>query len=135
MITRKTESITTKTTLAILIVTMALALDRVSLAGDFVVTDRPAVRGFVVTDKWKPKEKPVVDFYSATWCGVCVVPDKELAKDPSSLPFRIRKVDVDTTPLSTVDIVATVAADADGESGLLAVSTEAQRRRRRPGPQ
>lgn len=100
MITSKTESITTKTTLAILIVTMALALDRVSLAGDFVVTDRPAARGFVVTDKWKPKEKPVVDFYSAPWCGVCVVPDKELARDSSSLPFRIRKVNVDATPLS-----------------------------------
>lgn len=58
----------------------------------FVITER-------VADTGQENDKPYVDFYTAKWCVNCRTPAKILKEAEESLPFRIRKIDVDENGL------------------------------------
>lgn len=64
-------------------------------AAEYSVTVEPSA--YVVTvETAKPpaKAKPVVNLYSATWCGPCQAAKAELKAAAKDLPFTVRIVDV-----------------------------------------
>jgi thiol-disulfide isomerase/thioredoxin len=62
-------------------------------AAAIAITDAP--KGKPIPAKAQSKVKPVVRFYTASWCKPCQVAKAELAKvDKSQLPFEIVEVDI-----------------------------------------
>lgn len=83
-----------------------LLLPLIGFAADVKITDRPSkvaitehVSVVAITDRVESDPRPFVDFYTASWCVNCRVPASILSKSPETLPFRIRKIDVDEIPL------------------------------------